>query len=365
MTSDNKLENELAPVREKIDAIDDKLIALINQRAKLVLDAAQLKRQSGQDVHFYRPEREAQQLRRIEQKNPGPIEKQGLLQVFRELISACLALEKKHSIAYLGPEGTFTQAAVLRHFGGSVNPRAFSGIDQVFREVAANSCDYGVVPVENSIEGVVNHTLDMFITSDLTICGEVHLRIHQNLLSLATDLQNINTVYSHTLSFAQCRQWLDNNLPKVECIHVNSNAEAARLAKADNSTAAIAGQMAASVYELNILAENIEDDPDNTTRFLVIGNEPVPPSGADKTSVLFAMPSKPGSLVKLLGCFADNKVNLSRIESRPSRQAMWEYVFFVDLEGHQQDAAIGTALEQLRQSASMVKVLGSYPVASL
>ncbi len=356
--------DRLAEVRADIDLIDQQLIALINQRARLAQTVGRLKQQAGQENHFYRPEREAAILREVVQHNPGPIDQQGLVRIFRELMSACLAMEKRLQVAYLGPEGTFTQAAVGKHFGGSVTACALPGIDLVFREVATGSCEYGVVPIENSIEGVVNHTLDMFINSAAIICGEVHLRIHQSLLSSADDVKHIKTVYSHALSFAQCRHWLDTHLPGVSCVNVYSNAEAAKLAQADRTAAAIAGHVAADTYQLHTLADNIADEPDNTTRFLVIGNQAVPASGDDKTSVLFATPSEPGALVNVLHCFSDNKVNMNRIESRPSRQVMWEYVFFVDLEGHRDDANVSTSLEQLKANASMVKILGSYPVAS-
>jgi len=304
-------------------------------------------------------------LRNIIDKNKGPLSEEEMARLFREIMSACLALEQILDIAYLGPEGTFTQSAALKHFGHSVKTTALASIDQVFREVEAGSCHYGVVPVENSIEGVINHTLDMLINSSLLICGEVELRIHHHLLSNADKIEKIKQVYSHQQSLAQCRGWLDTHLLQAERIAVSSNAEAARLVDKKKDAAAIAGETAAEYYDLPILVSNIEDEPDNTTRFLVIGRHNTMPSGNDKTSLLFSAPNRPGSLHDMLACFAVNNVSMTRIESRPSRQGMWEYVFFVDIEGHAMDKQVVAALEKLKVSASMVKLLGSYPVAVL
>ena len=358
-------DNGLDAVRRQIDALDRKLIAMISERAGLAAHIAELKKSGGGGGSFYRPEREAQVLRRVLDSNPGPLSNEELARLFREIMSACLALEQPLNIAYLGPEGTFTQAAALKHFGHSVNTVALAGIDQVFSEVETGACHFGVVPVENSIEGVVNHTLDMLLNSGLVVCGEVELRIHHHLMSKGDDLQHVQRVYSHQQSLAQCRRWLDHHLLQAERHPMSSNAEAARAASEDKHAAAIAGESAAEMYGLNILVSHIEDEPDNTTRFLVLGRDAVPPSGQDKTSLLFSMPSKPGSLLGMLGCFADNNVNLTRIESRPSRRGMWDYVFFVDVEGHINDPTVSAAVEQLRGQASLVKLLGSYPRAVL
>ncbi len=356
---------ELEDLRTRIDDIDARLLALISERAKLAAEVAKVKGQHLDNNGFYRPEREAQVLRSIVEKNEGPLSEEEMARLFREIMSACLALEQVLNIAYLGPEGTFTQSAALKHFGHSVTTTALASIDQVFREVESGACQYGVVPVENSIEGVVNHTLDMLINSALLICGEVELRIHHHLLSNEDDIKKVNKIYSHQQSLAQCRGWLDTQLLQAERIAVNSNAEAARLASEEISTAAIAGEIASDYYNLPILVSNIEDEPDNTTRFLVIGRHDTLPSGTDKTSLLFSTPNKSGALHDMLACFAENNVSMTRIESRPSRQSMWDYVFFVDVEGHAKDAQVAAALEKLKENAAMVKLLGSYPQAVL
>ena len=358
-------EKELDKIRKKIDQVDRKLIELISERASLASEIAKIKKQDGTDTSFYRPEREARVIKQAISENKGPLSNEEIARLFRELMSACLRLEQVMKIGYLGPQGTFTQTAALKHFGHSIEAVELSSIDQVFHEVMSGACHFGVVPIENSIEGVVNHTLDMLINSNLTICGEVELKIHQYLLSKSIDVGSVDTIFSHQHSFAQCRRWLDNHMPKAECITVASNAEAARLASGKDKSAAIAGESAAELYDLTILAKNIEDESDNTTRFLVIGNIDVPPSGHDKSSLLFSMPSKPGSLLKMLSCFAENSVNLTRIESRPSRQGMWEYVFFVDVDGHIEDPAVAAAIKSLESEASVIKIFGSYPKAVL
>jgi chorismate mutase/prephenate dehydratase len=356
---------ELNDLREQIDALDSRLLALISERAQLAKAVANVKSAQGNANGYYRPEREAQILRKVIEQNQGPLSEEEMARLFREIMSACLALEQVLNIAYLGPEGTFTQTAALKHFGHSVSTSAYASIDQVFREVESDACHYGVVPVENSIEGIVNHTLDMLINSGLLICGEVELRIHHHLISKAKDVSDIKRIYSHQQSLAQCRSWLDTHLIQADQIAVNSNAEAARMASQEKDAAAIAGNAAAENYQLNFLVNNIEDDPDNTTRFLVIGRHMTPPSGNDKTSLLFSTPNKPGALHQMLACFANNNVSMTRIESRPSRRGMWDYVFFVDIEGHAEDEFVLRSLEQLEQCASMVKLLGSYPRAVL
>jgi chorismate mutase / prephenate dehydratase len=357
------IESSLEDIRARIDAIDKDLLALISERAQLATEVAKLKGSDDGEVVFYRPEREAQVLRKIIEYNKGPVADEEMARLFREIMSACLALEQQLQVAYLGPEATFTQSAALKHFGHSVKTMAQASIAEVFREVESGSCQYGVVPIENSIEGAVNHTLDMLINSSLKICGEVHLRIHHNLISKAAELKTIKRVYSHQQSLAQCRSWLDNNLMQAERIALSSNAEAAKRALEDEQAAAIAGEVAAEHYHLSILATNIEDEANNTTRFLVLGQNNTPASGNDKTSILFANANEPGALQKTLACFADNNVDMSRIESRPSRQGMWEYVFFVDIDGHVEDELIVQVLQQLKQHALMTKVLGSYPCA--
>jgi chorismate mutase / prephenate dehydratase len=358
-------DKSLEQLREEIDALDQQLLDLISQRARFAQEVAEVKSASPEPTTFYRPEREAQVLRKIIERNKGPLSEEEMARLFREIMSACLALEKTLDIAYLGPAGTFTQSAALKHFGHSVNTSAFGSIDQVFREVESGASNYGVVPIENSIEGVVNHTLDMLNDSGLKICGEVELRIHHHLLSKSESPEEITRVYAHQQGLAQCRAWLDLNLIKAERVSVASNAEAARIAAKEENVAAIASEAAGELYELNTLAKNIEDEPDNTTRFLVIGRAISGSSGNDKTSLIFSAPNKPGALHQMLSCFADNGISMTRIESRPSRREMWDYVFFADIEGHAEDAPVKKALAELKDCAAMVKLLGSYPKAVL
>ncbi len=358
-------DGKLRAIRERIDAVDDGLRRLINERAALAQEVAHIKLAEDPATNFYRPEREAEILRRVKTENEGPLEGEELARLFREIMSACLALEQPLSIAFLGPEGTFTQAAALKHFGHSVRTQALGAIPDVFREVEAGECQYGVVPVENSTEGVISHTLDMFLASPLRICGEVMLRINHNLMAGAGSLADLALVYSHQQSLAQCRGWLDRHLPHAERVAVGSNAEAARRAKETPSAAAIAGETAAEIYGLGIVARNIEDEPGNTTRFLVIGKQAVAPSGHDKSSLLVAARNESGSLYRLLSPLADFGISMTRIESRPSRRGIWEYVFFVDVEGHQDDPHVADALQALQREATLYKVLGSYPRAVL
>ncbi|MEX0607103.1 MAG: prephenate dehydratase, partial [Halofilum sp. (in: g-proteobacteria)] len=324
-------ERRLNSARERIDAVDRKILALISERAGHAQDIAEIKRLAGEALNFARPEREARLLRELAAGNPGPLDDQAVVRVFREIISACLSLEQPLQIAYLGPQGTFTQAAVLKHFGRSVEANPLGAIDEIFREVAAGSAHFGVVPVENSTEGMVTHTLDMFMHSSLRICGEIQLRVHQHLMTHCASLIEIETVYAHQQSLAQCREWLDSNLPSAQRVSVSSNGEAARRAAEERGTAAIASEMAAEIYGLSTLAERIEDEPDNTTRFLVIGDQDVPPSGDDKTSLMLSARNRPGALFHLIRPLAEHGIDMSRLESRPTRGRLWEYVFFVDI----------------------------------
>lgn len=366
MSMDKNLEAEqLRQLRDQIDAIDSEILRLISERANCAQRVAQVKKANlPEDVapDYYRPEREAQVLRRVMDTNPGPLSNEEMARLFREVMSACLALEHPIRVAYLGPEGTFTQQAALKHFGRSAICLPMASIDDVFREVEAGAVEYGVVPVENSSEGVVNHTLDTFFESNLKISGEVALRIHQHLLvSDITDTRNISRIYSHSQSLAQCRKWLDSNFPKAERVPVSSNAEAARRVRGEWNAAAIAGEMAAELYGLKIQSEKIEDNPDNSTRFLIIGTQEVPPSGHDKTSLFISMRNEPGALYDLLEPFRNHQVDLTSIESRPSKTGAWNYVFFIDLNGHQDEQNIKAALEEVGERASDLKMLGSYP----
>lgn len=359
MPDDSKLD----ALRKKIDTIDADILSLISERAGIVKEVGCLKKARADDMIFYRPEREAQILRKIMQDNQGPLSDQKIACLFRKIISVCFSLEQTLKIAYLGPEGTFTQSATLKHFGQHIQMTALNSIDQVFREVSSGACQYGVVPRENSIEGAVNHTLDMFMDSDLIICGEIELPINHYLLSHAASPANVAKVYSHQQSLAQCRIWLDTSLPTAERIEVNSNAKAVQIVIGEKNSAAIAGEFAAEFYQVPILARNIESDMHNTTRFLVLGQQSVAPSGDDKTSLMFTAPNKSGALQAMLACFANNDVSLTHIESRPSRKGMWDYVFFADIVGHQSDTDVAIALDDLSNHASMVKLLGSYPRA--
>ena len=358
-------EEQLTEIRGRIDSIDQQIQDLLNARAEAAQEVARIKLSSDPDAIFYRPEREAQVLRMVKQRNKGPLDAESVALLFREIMSACLALELPLKVAYLGPAGTFTQSAAHKHFGHAVNTMSMAAIPDVFQEVESGSCHYGVVPVENSSEGVVSHTLDMFLHSPLKICGEVTLRIHHNLLGCNTDLGSLKVVYSHQQSLAQCRGWLDRHLPFVERTAVGSNAEAARLAIEAKDAAAIAGAMAGELYGLQLLAPNIEDEPDNTTRFLVIGQQSVPASGDDKTSLLLSTRNEAGGLHQLLAPLAEHGISMTRIESRPSRRGNWDYVFFVDINGHRDDAEVAVALKALKARAGMYKELGSYPKAVL
>lgn len=362
-------EAQLKALRNRIDSIDEKILELISERAACAQTVAQVKQRSlpeGTKPVFYRPEREAWVLKHIMDLNKGPLDNEEVARLFREIMSACLALEEPLKVAYLGPEGTFTQAAALKHFGHSVISVPMAAIDEIFREVAAGAVQFGVVPVENSTEGAINHTLDSFLEHDLVICGEVELRIHHHLLvGENTKTDRISRIYSHAQSLAQCRKWLDAHYPNVERVAVSSNAEAAKRLKSEWNSAAIAGDMACELYGLTRLAEKIEDRPDNSTRFLIIGNQAVPSTGDDKTSIIVSMRNKPGALHELLQPFHTNGVDLSRIETRPSRSGKWTYVFFIDFFGHQHDPLVKDVLEKIGEESVALKVLGSYPKAVL
>ena len=357
-------DKDLKSLREKIDAIDQQLLELFNQRATCAIAVADAKKselKEGESPDYFRPDREAQVIQRLKSLNPGPLSDREVGRLIREVMSACLALEQPLKIAYLGPEGTFTQAAALKHFGHSVDTVAMSCIPDVFSAVEAHHADFGLVPVENSTEGVVSHTLDMFLQSDLKVCGEVEVRIHHQLANRSQDPAKIKRIYSHQQSFAQCRNWLDQNFPDLERIPVSSNAEAAQLASKDDSAAAICGVQAVEIFGLQVVSKNIEDMSDNTTRFMVIGNMDVAPSGNDKTSLLLSTRNKPGALLSLLQPLAEHNISMNKIESRPSMDRLWDYVFFIDIDGHQQDEHVQQALEALHDQAALFKILGSYP----
>lgn len=347
----------LASIRQKIDALDTRLVELLSARARL---AQQVWHAKG-NASAYKPEREAQVLRRVRELNKGPLSAAALTRLFTEIMSACRALEEQMAVAYLGPEGTFSQEAVVKHFGSATGGRPLNSIDEVFRAVESGESAYGVVPVENSTEGAVGRTLDLLLNTSARICGEVNLPVRQNLMSNAASRAAIRTVYSHTQSLAQCQGWLSRHLPDAERVAVVSNAEAAKMAAKDKRSAAIASRTAAELYGLKLLARNIEDDPKNTTRFVVIGADDASPSGKDKTSLILSTRNVPGAIHDLLSPLAKHGVSMTRLESRPARTGRWEYVFYIDIEGHRAEAHVAKALAALEGKAAMLKLLGSYP----
>jgi chorismate mutase/prephenate dehydratase len=361
MAGSDARESALARHREAIDALDREILAKLNERAAHAKAIGAVKAGGGGTA--YRPEREAQVLARLCAGNAGPLSNEAVAGVFRQIMSACLALEQKLRVAYLGPAGTFSHAAVARHFGQFVEAVPCATIDDVFRAVESGQTDYAVTPVENSTEGAVGRTLDLMCQTDLAICGEVKLRVQQNLLSNAGALDRVTRVYSHAQSLAQCVHWLAKNLPQVPRVAVSSNAEAARLAAAEPGAAAIAGEIAATIYQLAVLAPHIEDEPNNTTRFWVLGRHSVAASGRDQTSLVMSAANRPGAVHALLEPFARHGVSMTRFESRPARTGLWEYLFFVDLAGHRDDPPVAAALAELGELAPFLKLLGSYPAA--
>ena len=353
------MSDELKNFRVQIDSIDDELLKLFNQRAKLAQQIGHAKNGSA----VLRPEREAQVLKRMVDANTGPLSAQSVSTLFTEIMSHCRALEEPLAVAYLGPQGTFSEAAVIKRFGQACRGVSCASIDEVFRKVESGEANYGVVPVENSTEGAVGRTLDLLMQSPLRLCGEVLLAVHQCLLSQDKDLSAIKRVYSHPQSLGQCQDWLNTHLPHAERVSVASNAEAASLASKEKHSAAIAGEQAAERFNVPVQVKNIQDDPRNTTRFLVIGNQDVAASGQDKTSLVMSALNRPGAVHELLVPLAKHGVSMSKLESRPARAGLWEYVFFVDIEGHQTDKKVAAALKELKEVAAFVKVLGSYPIA--
>ena len=357
----------LAAVRERIDHVDQQIQRLLNERARLAQRVGLTKSRNEAGAEFYRPEREAQVLRAVRERNRGPLRDEEVVRLFREIMSACLAQQEPLKVAYLGPEATFSQTAVLTHFGHSVRSLPLGSIDEVFHEVESAAADFGVVPIENSTEGTVNHTLDRFLASPLKVCGEVELRIHHHLMGNMNALGRIVRICSHPQSLAQCRMWLQEHLPEVEQIPVASNGEAARRARDERGTAAIAGQTAAEVYGLKVLAGEIEDRADNSTRFLVLGRKLLAPSGQDRSTLLVSVghTDAPGALHRLLEPLARHRVSMTRIESRPSHRRKWDYVFFIDIDGHAEEPHVARALASLKRRASLFRLLGSYPRAVL
>lgn len=359
---------DLLSVRAQIDGIDHEIQSLIAERALWAHQVGKAKGKLAAAVDYYRPEREAQVLRRVVDRNEGPLSDEVLVRLFREIMSACLAQQEPLKVGFLGPEGTFSQQAVYKHFGHSAKALPLATVEEVFDEVAAGHADFGVVPVENSGTGTIQSTLDLFLASNqsaspLMICGEVELRVHQYLLSRTGHIEDIERVYSHALSLAQCKSWLRQNLPKVEKHAVVSNAEAARRARNADDAAAIAGENAAHAYGLKVVAGPIEDRADNTTRFLVIGRASFPSSGNDRTSLLVFIRDQPGALYKILEPLARRAISMNRIESRPAHGKLWQYAFFIDVSGHADESPLKDALAEIDKYAGDVRVLGSYPLA--
>ncbi|MFL6707934.1 MAG: prephenate dehydratase [Massilia sp.] len=353
--------DKLTPLRVQIDAIDAQLLDLLNQRARLAQEVGHVKAETRAPV--FRPEREAQILRGVAERNPGPLKNHDLQTIYREIMSACRSLEKRVVVAYLGPAGTFSEQAVYQQFGGAVDGLPCVSIDEVFRATEAGTADFGVVPVENSSEGAINRTLDLMLGTTALISGEVAIAVHHSLMTKTGAMDGVTVVCAHSQALAQCQGWLNQHYPKLERRAVASNAEAARMASLDASIAAIASDMAGEQYQLGVVQAHIQDDPHNRTRFAIIGSLQTNPSGKDKTSVVLAVPNKAGAVYEMLAPLAANGVSMTRFESRPARIGTWDYYFYVDIEGHVFDRAVAKALVELKDNAAFFKVLGSYPVS--
>ncbi len=352
---------DLKNLRDQIDNIDNQILDLLNQRAQVVLSVAKSKQ--GNEESFYVPSREKAIYQRLTEQNAGPFPNDAVCKVFREIISASLNMEMPMQVAFLGPQSTFTHMAAMQQFGLSAQLVSLKSIPSVFEEVERGRAHYGVVPVENSTEGVVNHTLDMFIGSELQVIAEIMLEISHNLLSQSGSLEQVRKIVSHPQPLAQCRHWLETNMPEIPLIDVSSTAAAAQMAAEDESAAAIASHAAAVQYGLQVVKAKIEDNPHNFTRFLIIGKRTPEKSGHDKTSIMFSVKDEPGILYRMLEPFSKRQINLAKIESRPMKQKAWEYIFFLDLIGHIDDPDVSGAVEELRTHCHFLKVLGSYPIA--
>jgi chorismate mutase/prephenate dehydratase len=353
--------DKLQPLREQIDSIDAQILDLLSQRGRVAQQVGHVKAET--DAPVFRPEREAQVLRRVAERNPGPLKDQDVQTIFREIMSSCRALEKRVTVAYLGPAGTFSEQAVYQQFGSAVEGLPCVSIDEVFRATEAGTADFGVVPVENSSEGAINRTLDLLLATTAVISGEVSIPVHHSLMTKTGSMDGVKVVCAHSQALAQCQVWLNLHHPGVERRAVASNAEAARMASEDPAVAAIASEMAGEQYQLGVVQAHIQDDPHNRTRFLIIGSLRTDRSGQDRTSLVLAVPNKAGAVYNLLAPLATHGVSMTRFESRPARMGTWEYYFYVDIEGHLQDPAVARALEELKDNAAFFKVLGSYPLS--
>jgi len=350
---------KIEELRKKIDELDNKLIDLLNERAKIVVEVGDIKK--AEKLDFHSPSREREILERLAARNKGPFPQDTLKAVYREILSSSLSLERPLKVAYLGPRATFTHMAGMQQFGLAAQYVPVESIKDVFTEVERGRADYGVVPVENSTEGVVNYTLDMFIDSDLKIYAEILLEVSQNLMNKSGRIEEIKKIYTHPQVPGQCRQWLEKNMPGVPILDAPSTAKAAEMAKDEPSTGAIASEMAAVLYGLQIAAKKIEDNPNNVTRFLVIAAKSPNRTGRDKTSIMFSIKDKVGALYAMLSPFAATGINLTRLDARPSGRKVWDYVFFLDMVGHIEDEPVAKAIEGLKDDCLFLKVLGSYP----
>jgi chorismate mutase/prephenate dehydratase len=353
------MDQKLKPLREKIDAIDQQILDLLSQRARIAQNVGHVKAETNAPV--FRPEREAQVLRAVAERNPGPLPAGDVQTIFREIMSACRALEKRVTVAYLGPAGTFSEQAMYQQFGRAVEGLPCASFDEVFRATEAGTADFGVVPVENSTEGAVNRTLDLLLQTSLAISGEVSLAVHHSLMTANGSMDGVKRICAHSQALAQCQSWLNQHYPNIERQAVASNGEAARIASQEPGTAAIAGEIAGQQYNLQVVTAHIQDDPHNRTRFAVIGRLQTAPSGHDQTSLVLSVPNKAGAVYNLLAPLAKHGVSMTRFESRPARTGTWEYYFYVDVEGHAQDDKVAKALAELKDNAAFFKVLGSYP----
>lgn len=353
--------DKLKPLREQIDAIDAQILDLLNRRARVAQEVGHVKAETMAPV--FRPEREAQVLRGVAERNPGPLDGHDLQTIFREIMSACRALEKRVTVAYLGPSGTFSEQAVYAQFGGAVEGLPCVSIDEVFRATEAGTADFGVVPIENSSEGAVNRTLDLMLQMSLSVSGEVAIQVHHSLMSHSGAMDGVSVICAHSQALAQCQVWLNQHYPHIERRAVASNADAALLASKDHGVAAIASEMAGQQYKLGVVQAHIQDDPHNRTRFVVIGTLQPGPSGSDKTSLVLAVPNKAGAVYQMLAPLARHGVSMTRFESRPARIGTWDYYFYVDIEGHLHSPKVAQALAELKDNAAFFKVLGSYPLS--
>lgn len=354
-----KTDDKLKPLREQIDAIDAQILDLLNRRARLAQEVGHVKAETNAPV--FRPEREAQVLRGVGERNPGPLASADVQTIFREIMSSCRALERRVNVAYLGPEGTFSEQAVYQQFGHAVEGVPCVSIDEVFRATEAGTADFGVVPVENSSEGAINRTLDLLLQTTLSISGELSIPVHHSLMTKTGTMNGITRICAHSQALAQCQAWLNQHYPHIERQAVASNGEAARIASEDPTAAAIAGEIAGERYNLGVVQAHVQDDPHNRTRFAIVGRMQPAPSGKDQTSLVLAVPNKAGAVYNMLAPLAGHGVSMTRFESRPARIGTWEYYFYVDVEGHAQDEKVAKALAELQQNAAFFKLLGSYP----